>query len=685
MTNLNPLNDTFPVYSNELGKFAKVSPFYTVKSVLDVSGDLVANYNTSTGKVELSFSASSKADAATTITGSGMASGGGSLAADRIIDVDINDLPAATGIDGANDYLAMFDVSGNAHAKATMSQIVTAAGAASFLPLGGGTLTGALELPVGSAPAPSLRFGAGDGIYSPAAGEVAIARGSTEAFRVGAAGSQVTGDLTITGNLNVAGGQTIVSSTDLQVTDNEIVLNNGEAGAGVSAGTAGIRVDRGTANDAIIQFDEASDKWQMGIQGSLTDIHNSVNTSGMATGGGSTDADITVDVSIDNLTAFAGVVDEANDLVALRDVSAGTEHKISVSALLSGSLGNYLPLTGGTLTGSLIVPDGAVAAPAMRFAGGEGFYRSAAGQLALAIGGAKVAEFAATGLTITDGLTISGANFLHTGSNFRTNDPIPLINNGEAGATISGGFGGIEIDRGTGTSARIGYSETDSAFVAGLSGSEKRIQIIATRGPTPHTNPIIGDEWINSADETRYIRTTDGVREWWLNKDGSGYSRLGDLLDVNNTAPATGDRLVWNGSVWAPDAQQYGFRYSFSESMPTNVQTVISGVTVVTERFTATMARAAATITCGAEDEGWWILGSSAISPTVNREVETSVFVNGNEVTRFAADTGNNNYAPAGSNSEPVYLNSGDVVTCRCRHQGGGTQTVTGRFFGVKL
>jgi hypothetical protein len=64
------------------------------------------------------------------------------------------------------------------------------------------------------------------------------------------------GTLAVTGNLQVAGTQTTVNSTNLDITDNIIVLNKGESGSGVTENTSGIQIDRGTATDALLVFDE---------------------------------------------------------------------------------------------------------------------------------------------------------------------------------------------------------------------------------------------------------------------------------------------------------------------------------------------------------------------------------------------------------------------------------------------
>lgn len=65
------------------------------------------------------------------------------------------------------------------------------------------------------------------------------------------------GQVYITGDLFVAGATTTVNSTTLTVDDNIIVINDGEGGAGVTLGQAGIQIDRGSSPDAIFVFNES--------------------------------------------------------------------------------------------------------------------------------------------------------------------------------------------------------------------------------------------------------------------------------------------------------------------------------------------------------------------------------------------------------------------------------------------
>jgi hypothetical protein len=74
-------------------------------------------------------------------------------------------------------------------------------------------------------------------------------------------GNQV-GDVVITGSLTVLGTLTSLETTNTTITDNIIVLNQDESGAGVTLGTSGIEIDRGTLNNnAQWVYDESIDAW----------------------------------------------------------------------------------------------------------------------------------------------------------------------------------------------------------------------------------------------------------------------------------------------------------------------------------------------------------------------------------------------------------------------------------------
>ena len=72
-----------------------------------------------------------------------------------------------------------------------------------------------------------------------------------------------TTNLNVVGNLIVTGATTSVESTNSLITDNTIVLNNGEVGAGVTLGYSGIEIDRGSSDNVGIRWNESSTYWEL--------------------------------------------------------------------------------------------------------------------------------------------------------------------------------------------------------------------------------------------------------------------------------------------------------------------------------------------------------------------------------------------------------------------------------------
>ena len=88
-----------------------------------------------------------------------------------------------------------------------------------------------------------------------------------------------TTDVIITGNLTVQGSQTAIQTTNTSLKDNIIVLNDGEVGAGVTLGTAGIAVARGSLANVALRWNESTDKWQITNDGT-TYLNITASTSG---------------------------------------------------------------------------------------------------------------------------------------------------------------------------------------------------------------------------------------------------------------------------------------------------------------------------------------------------------------------------------------------------------------------
>lgn len=79
--------------------------------------------------------------------------------------------------------------------------------------------------------------------------------------------ASISNNLTVKGDLIVQGAAVVLDIASLEVEDNMILLNRNQVGSGVTAGTAGIRIDRGDATDFVAIFDESDDLFKVGFLG----------------------------------------------------------------------------------------------------------------------------------------------------------------------------------------------------------------------------------------------------------------------------------------------------------------------------------------------------------------------------------------------------------------------------------
>ena len=131
------------------------------------------------------------------------------------------------------------------------------------------TTDGGVELNASGTADDSLKITMGGGIEINASGaatdslKITTAGGieinATSAFDINTS-VNISGDLVVTGD--------VTSRDELVVSDNIITLNDGETGAGVTAGTAGLTIDRGIEPNYRIIFDEATDNFKVGEENS---------------------------------------------------------------------------------------------------------------------------------------------------------------------------------------------------------------------------------------------------------------------------------------------------------------------------------------------------------------------------------------------------------------------------------
>ena len=73
-----------------------------------------------------------------------------------------------------------------------------------------------------------------------------------------------TGNVVVGGDLTISGTTTTVNTETINLADNQIVLNSNEAGTPTQNG--GIEIERGTATNKTLVWDEAVDKWTVGSE-----------------------------------------------------------------------------------------------------------------------------------------------------------------------------------------------------------------------------------------------------------------------------------------------------------------------------------------------------------------------------------------------------------------------------------
>lgn len=71
-----------------------------------------------------------------------------------------------------------------------------------------------------------------------------------------------TGTVRVYGNLDVVGNTTYIESTNTQIKDAIITLNDGEVGAGVTSVYSGIEVERGSLPNVKLRWNETYDRWE---------------------------------------------------------------------------------------------------------------------------------------------------------------------------------------------------------------------------------------------------------------------------------------------------------------------------------------------------------------------------------------------------------------------------------------
>ena len=188
--------------------------------------------------------------------------------------LDLDDTAVTPGSYGSGTEIPVITV--DQQGRITGSTVATVS---SDLPIAGDTGTDTVSLLTDT-----LTFTGGVGVTTTVATDaVTIDIGQS----VGTTDDVTFNDVTVSGDLEVLGTLTSLNTTNTEITDNTIILNQGETGAGVTAGSSGIEVARGTESNVSFIFEESGDNWSTGdirlVTGDLhagEEIKSTITTSG---------------------------------------------------------------------------------------------------------------------------------------------------------------------------------------------------------------------------------------------------------------------------------------------------------------------------------------------------------------------------------------------------------------------
>lgn len=158
----------------------------------------------------------------------------------------------------------------------------------------------------------------------------------------------------IPGNLSVLGSTSAIETTNTTIKDNIIVLNDGENGAGVSAGTAGITVDRGTLTNVSIRWNETYTNWQITNNGATY-----TNIASSSTGLTAVIDDVSPTLG-GNLNTNGWVITSSQGNIFLANNIAFVNTVTATPAAINGTTVVYAAIPGAGTSGVYVVNGSAV-------------------------------------------------------------------------------------------------------------------------------------------------------------------------------------------------------------------------------------------------------------------------------------------------------------------------------------
>lgn len=261
--------------------------------------------------------------------------------------------------------------------------------------------TGAkLTLPNGSEAAPSLNFSnaTSTGLWLSDTDTMSISAGGIHAIEITPTTTYIKGDL------YVQGTTTTVHSSTTAIQDNTILLNSQEIGAGVTLGTSGIEIERGSLSNVSWLFDESNDTWKPSGVTALSNIGTISTPSETLTVSATGALILPIGTTGQRPgSPSAGMLRFSSTLTDLEFYN-GSEWRAVPSAL-----GGFVQIGGDTMTGDLemdtgariLLSDGSVSDPSLSFANDldSGLFWTSSNAFQVTLGGSSVLAFTTTAIT----------------------------------------------------------------------------------------------------------------------------------------------------------------------------------------------------------------------------------------------------------------------------------------------
>lgn len=313
----------------------------------------------------------------------------------------------------------------------------------------------------------------GDVIYNTTTSRLQMYQGSTWKDVNGnvdaATGTSNFNDIVVAGNLTVQGTTTTIDTANTTIKDNVIILNQGEVGAGVTLGSSGIEIERGSLANKTLIWNESVDKWTIGSE---TFVAGTVEAAFTGILGGVTPAAVTA-------TSINGTTINGTTITA----SVGF-----VGNLTGNTVGAHTGTLDGDVTGSVFADDSGILVDAVS---GTIPAENLTGTATIAVIGNVTGNVTGNAGTVTNGVYTTGAQTIGGAKTFSST----IIGNlqGDVTGNVTGNIDNATLTIGAATATTISIGRTGStttingtvnlsALVAGSITADDSISITTAAG-----------------------------------------------------------------------------------------------------------------------------------------------------------------------------------------------------------